>query len=88
MKVNEDNYEILNKTSKLTKVDYDIKWVDAENIEGFVDSETLYYMIEDLLVEIEHWKEKYEDLEEDLRENYRAIPYNEQVCVSDRDFYI
>ena len=27
-----------------------------------------------------------EDLEEDLRENYRPIPYAEQVCVSDRDF--
>lgn len=43
-------------------------------------------VIEDLDGEVEHWKEKYEDLEEDLRENYRPIPYAEQVCVSDRDF--
>ena len=46
----------------------------------------LISVIEDLDSEIEHWKEKYEDLEEDLRENYKPIPYAEQVGVSDRDF--
>lgn len=46
----------------------------------------LISVIEDLDGKIEHWKEKYEDLEEDLRENYKPIPYAEQVCVSDRDF--
>lgn len=46
----------------------------------------LISVIEDLDGKIKHWKEKYEDLEEDLRENYRPIPYAEQVCVSDRDF--
>lgn len=46
----------------------------------------LISVIEDLDGEIEHWKEKYQDLEEDLRENYRAIPYNEQVGVYDSDF--
>lgn len=46
----------------------------------------LISVIEDLDCEVEYWKEKYEDLEADLRENYRAIPYNEQVGVSDRDF--
>ena len=46
----------------------------------------LISVIEDLDGEIEHWKEKYQDLEEDLRENYKPIPYAEQVGVSDRDF--
>lgn len=52
----------------------------------FVSIEDLIGCIEDLDGEAEKWKEKYEDLEEDLRENYRPIPYAEQVCVSDRDF--
>ena len=45
-----------------------------------------FRVIEDLLCEVGNWKEKYEDLKEDLRENYRPIPYAEQVGVSDRDF--
>lgn len=51
-----------------------------------VSVEKLVATIEDLAYDVEHWKEKYEDLLEDLRENYRPIPYAEQVGVSDRDF--
>lgn len=61
-------------------------WIRKYFNTDFVSIETLLATIEDLDATIENWKEKYEDLEEDLRENYRAIPYNEQVCVSDRDF--
>lgn len=52
----------------------------------YVSIEQLLATIEDLDGEVENWKEKYQDLEEDLRENYRPIPYAEQVGVSDRDF--
>lgn len=86
MIVNEYNYDILNKVSKITLTDYEIKWFNAENIEGYIDPEGLFCMIEDLLCEIEYLQEKYEDLEADLRDNYRAIPYNEQVGVYDSDF--
>lgn len=61
-------------------------WIRKYFNSDLVSIEELLATIEDLDGEIEHWKEKYQDLEEDLRENYRAIPYNEQVCVSDRDF--
>lgn len=52
----------------------------------FVSIEQLLATIEDLDSEIENLKEKYDDLLEDLRDNYRPIPYSEQVCVYDRDF--
>ena len=62
------------------------EWIRKYFDTDFVSIETLLATIEDLDDEIEHWKEKYEDLEEDLRDNYRPIPYAEQVGVSDRDF--
>lgn len=86
MIVNEYNFDILNKVSKITLTDYEIKWFNAENIEGYIDPEGLFCMIENLLCEIEYLQEKYEDLEADLRDNYRPIPYAEQVGISDRDF--
>lgn len=61
-------------------------WIRKYFNTDFVSIETLLATIEDLDAAIENWKEKYEDLEEDLRENYKPIPYAEQVCVSDRDF--
>ena len=42
--------------------------------------------VEDLDDEIEYLKEAYVRLEEDVRENYRAIPVSEQYGISDRDF--
>lgn len=62
------------------------KWIRKYFDKDWVSIEELLATIEDLDSEIENWKEKYEDLEEDLRENYKPIPYAEQVCVSDRDF--
>ena len=61
-------------------------WIRKYFNTDFVSIETLLATIEDLDGEVENWKEKYEDLEEDLRENYKPISYAEQVCVSDRDF--
>ena len=62
------------------------EWIRKYFNTDFVSIETLLATIEDLDGEVENWKEEYEDLEEDLRENYKPIPYAEQVCVSDRDF--
>lgn len=53
----------------------------------FVSIDDLLTCIENLDSDVEHWKEKYQDLEQDLQENYRPIPYSEQVGVSDKDFY-
>lgn len=61
-------------------------WIRKYFDTDFVSIEQLLGTIEDLDGIIEDWKEKYQDLEEDLRENYKPIPYSEQVGVSDRDF--
>ena len=36
--------------------------------------------------EIEHLEEKIKDIEQDIEDNYRPIPYAEQVGISDKDF--
>ena len=73
MKVDESNFDILKKASDITYTDYDIKWFDAENIKGYIDTDCLLSMIEDLICEVEYQKERYEDLERDLKENYKWV---------------
>ena len=86
MKVNESNYETLEKASKITGTDYEIRWFDAENIDGYVDEETMLYIIDDLMCEIDRLQEEIEDMEQDIKDNYRPIPVAEQVGISDGDF--
>lgn len=89
MRVTPDNYEILKKASDITLVDYDIKWFDAENYEGYIDSEGLLSMIEDLIVEYNHKEEELEDIKQDIEDNYtprRIDPY-EEYGVSRNDFF-
>ena len=62
------------------------KWIRKYFDKDWVSIEELLDTIEDLDSEIEHWKEKYEDLERDLEDNYEPIPYSKQVGVSDKDF--
>ena len=88
MKVNEDNYDILRKAEKITGVDSDIRWFDAENIDGYIDEENLLSIIKDLIVEYHRKEEQLDDLEQDLRDNYEPRRYDpyEEFGVSPRDF--
>lgn len=86
MIVDESVFDIIEKASKITLTDYDIKWFDAENINGYIDTDNLILIIEDLICEVNHLEEKIEDIEQDMRDNYRPIPVAEQVDISDRDF--
>ena len=77
IKLNEDLY---NKIKNITFTDY-------EAIGDFIPSESIESMLEDLLLEIDRLQEKYEDLEQDLQENYRAITPAEMYGITDKDFY-
>ncbi len=78
-KLDEKELETINKVSVLTSTDYEV-------LGNFVPVESMYSMIEDLLDEIEHQKERYKDLEKDIEDNYKPISYHEQVGVYDSDF--
>ena len=86
MIVNEDNFDILERASKMTSTDYEIKWFDAENIHGFISTDNLLSIIEDLMCEVDRLQEELEDMEQDIQDNYKPIPVAEQVGISDKDF--
>lgn len=55
-------------------------------INSEVDEDYLIDILEEIVDEYEHLQDKYNDLEKDIEDNYRPIPYAEQVGISDRDF--
>ena len=86
MKVDESNYDILQRASEITSTNYEIKWFDAENIDGHIDAIELVSIIEDLICEVDRLEEEIEDMKQDIQDNYKPIPVAEQVGISDRDF--
>jgi len=86
MRVDENNFDILKRASDITLTDYDIKWFDAENIDGYIDGDNVISMIEDLIYEISCLNEKIEDMKRDIEDNYRRIPMSEQLGINDKDF--
>ena len=86
MRVDESNFETLDKASKITGTDYEIKWFDAKDIDGYIDGDTMLCIIEDLMYEIDRLQEEIEDMEQDIHDNYKPIPIAEQVGISDGDF--
>lgn len=77
LKLDEDLRE---QIESVTSTDYDFEgdMLLAENIEG---------MLKDLLYEIYNLQEKYNDLEQDLINNYKPISYVEEIGYSEKDFY-
>lgn len=77
--LNEKELKIFKEIEEKTQTDYEIErnLLPLENVMGIV---------EDLLSEINSLNEKLEDLENDVRENYRPIPVSEQYGISDEDF--
>lgn len=90
MRIDETNYDVFYKLIQ-KGFDIDIFWKDAENIDGYIEIEKLYELIQDLSVEIgnleeeiedtkKHYEEEISDMKEDIRDNYRPIPRSEQEC--------
>ena len=76
----ENEIEKIKRVSDITGGDYELN-------ENLITAENLMAAIEDLLVEVGRLEERYNDLEEELRENYRPISIAEQYGISERDFY-
>lgn len=52
----------------------------------FISIDELLDKFEDLIFELESVKEEYDDFKKDVEDNYKYMPIDEQVGVSDRDF--
>ena len=76
IQLNEDLYK---KIQSITMTDYEAKG-------DFIPSESIEPMLEDLISEIDRLQEKYEDLEQNINDNYRAIIPAEMYGITDKDF--
>ena len=56
------------------------------NNKDFISIDELLDKFEDLIFELETIKEEYEDFKKDVEDNYKYMPIDEQVDISDRDF--
>ena len=86
MRVDENTYKIIQKAKELTDGVYDIYWKDSENIDGYIETDTLLSIIDDLIWEVKYKDEELEDLKNDLDSNYVRVSISDQVDISDRDF--
>lgn len=87
MKVDETNFDILKRVSEITCTDYEIKWFDAKNVDGYIEENSLISMLEDLISEINRLEENIEDIKKDIEDNYRPISAAEQIGYNEKDFY-
>lgn len=89
MKINESDFDILDRASKMMGTDYNIKWFDAENFDGYIDKDDLIVMIDDLIREIDNLNERIEDIEKDRDEHYqyKEIDPYEEYGLNKGDFY-
>ena len=77
--LNEKELKIFKEIEEKTNTNYEIEnnLLPLENVMGIVEY---------LLSEINSLNKKLEDLENDIRENYKPIPVAEQYGISDEDF--
>lgn len=74
--------KLIDKIEEATNTDYEVikfynKIEDKE--ETYISIDKLIVALEDMLVEYDHMKEMYEDLKQDVEDNYRPIPVEEQI---------
>ncbi len=76
MRINEDNYNIIDRAEKILFTEYNKHWFDAENIDGYMDEEELLSIIENLCDEIERLQQPTEtvnDYPNEEREREREV---------------
>ena len=77
--------ELYDRISNATSTDYGAKKLDDEYY--YIDEYDIESMFEDMFCEINDLEEKIENMEENIRDNYRPISPYEMYGMSERDFY-
>ena len=87
MKIYKDLYE---RIKKITLTDYEAQYTkDPDDDYVWILSESVMNdILDNLVYELDHQIEMYEDLKQDIEDNYRKIPVSEQVGISDKDFIV
>lgn len=79
-KLDNDELEKINRVSKMSLGDYELK-------DNLIPVEKMMAAIEDLLVEIDRLEEEKKDKEQEIEDNYKPYTKEELYGVSDKDFY-
>ena len=87
MRIDETNYETLQRAYDITGKPNKIFWRDAENIDGYIDTDDVIELMDALIDEYNGKRDELQELEEyiDNKEN-KYDPYLE-YGVSERDFH-
>lgn len=78
-KLENEELERINRVSKITCTDYDLKG-------NFIPVDSLLAAVEDLLIEVDRLEEKYKEFEQEVEDNYKPYTKEEMYGVSERDF--
>lgn len=78
-KLENDELEKINRVSKISFTDYELKG-------NFIPVESMMAAIEDLLIEIDRLEKEKKDREQEIEDNYKPYSKEEMYGVSDRDF--
>lgn len=78
MKIDETNYDVFHKLIQ-KGFDIDIIWKDAENIDGYIEIEKMYELIQDLATEVGNLEEQIEDDKQHIKE----LEENQAPCEPD-----
>lgn len=71
-RMDENDRKLLDEVAEITITDY-------ESFGDFIPVENLWNIIRDLKCEYNNLEEKYEDFVKDVEDNYKPIPYEEQL---------
>lgn len=78
----EVNDKLIKKVMDATNTDYEVirLFNKAEDkMETYINTDNLVVALEDMWVEYDHMKEMYEDLKQDVHDNYRQLNIHEQI---------
>lgn len=77
-----------NTIEKIRKIMPYTSYGELETDEGFlVPIEYINNMLDDLIFKIRELDRDFEEWKKYVDDNYKKIPYTEQICVSESDFH-
>lgn len=76
MRVDESNFEILQRAYDITGITNKIFWRDAENIDGYIAEDDVMSLMEQLISEYEYKSEEVRDLENKEKQESEYDPYD------------
>ena len=76
IKLEDYDVRLLERVSKKLSTDFGIKEIDDE---FYIKEDVLFSLIDELYDYAGHLEEELEDMEQDIQDNYRPVPVEQQI---------